>query len=64
MEQLEINQTVSIDEIAIAGLKELNVAEVSAKIYEKGDKVYFFDKMDTGLYRLFSVIHKRSFFLY
>lgn len=64
MEKLEINQTVSTEEIATAGLKEMNVAKVSAKIYEKGDKVYFFDEMDSGLYRLFSVIHKRSFFLY
>lgn len=64
MEKLQINQTVSIEEIAIAGLKKLNVAEVSAKIYEKGDKVYFFDEMDSKHYRLFSVIHKRSFFLY
>lgn len=60
---LKINQTVTAEEIAFAGLKELNVAEVSAKIYERGDKVYFFDVMDSEHYRLYSVIHKRSFFL-
>jgi len=62
-ETLKINQSVTAEEIAFAGLKELNVAEVSAKIYEKGDKVYFFDEIDSEHYRLYSVIHKRSFFL-
>jgi len=60
---MKLNQTVSVEEIAILGLKELNVAEISAKIYEKGDRVYFFDEMDSSHYRLFSVINKRSFFL-
>ncbi len=63
MREVELNQTVSVEEIAISGLKELNVAEISAKIFEKGDRVYFFDKMDSSHYRLFSVINKRSFFL-
>ncbi|MBE0650147.1 MAG: hypothetical protein IH595_04830 [Bacteroidales bacterium] len=63
MKEMKLNQTVSVEEIAIAGLKKLDVSEVSAKIYEKGDKVYFFDEMDSSHYRLFSVIHKRSFFL-
>lgn len=62
-ETLKINQTVTAKEIDLAGLKKLNVAEISAKIYEKGDKVYFFDEMDSEHYRLYSVIHKRSFFL-
>ncbi len=62
-QKLEIDQTVTVKEIAFAGLKELNIAEVSAKIFEKGDKVYFFDEMDSDHYRLYSVIHKRSFFL-
>lgn len=63
MEQLKLNQTVSVEEIAVAGLKEMDITEISAKIYEKGDRVYFFDKTDSSHYRLFSVIHKRSFFL-
>ena len=63
METLELNQTVSVKDIALAGLKKMNIPEVSARIYEKGDKVYFFDKMDSDHYRLFSIIHKRSFFL-
>ena len=62
-ETLKINQTVTATEIVQAGLKELDVAEISAKIYEKGDKVYFFDEMDADHYRLYSVINKRSFFL-
>jgi len=63
MKELKVNQTISNEEIAVSGLKERNVAEISAKIYEKGDRVYFFDEMDSSHYRLFSVIHKRSFFL-
>jgi DNA-binding transcriptional regulator GbsR (MarR family) len=64
MEQsITINQTFSQDELAKAGLKELDVHEISAKVFTKGDRVYFFDETDQELYRLFSVIHKRSFFL-
>jgi hypothetical protein len=60
---IEVNQTFSLEELARRGLKERDVKELSAKIFVKGDKVYFFDETENKHYRLYSVIHKRSFFL-
>jgi hypothetical protein len=60
---LEINQVFSIEELAQAGLRQRDIKELEAKIFVKEDKVYFFDKTDHKHYRLYSVIHKRSFFL-
>ncbi|UBM62747.1 hypothetical protein LA303_01905 [Candidatus Sulfidibacterium hydrothermale] len=60
---IEMNQTFSLEELARKGLKERDVKELSAKIFVKDDKVYFFDEIENKHYRLYSVIHKRSFFL-
>jgi len=60
---LEINKTFSIEELAKAGLKQRDVKELSAKVFVKEDKVYFFDESENKHYRLYSVINKRSFFL-
>lgn len=60
---LEVNQEFSIEELAKAGLRKRDIKELTAKIFVKGDKVYFFDETDNKQYRLYSVIHKRSFFL-
>lgn len=60
---LTINQIFSIEELAKAGLRELDVPNLSAKIFAKGDQVFFFDETNQDLYRLFSIINKRSFFL-
>jgi hypothetical protein len=60
---IQIDKTFSLEELARQGLKQRDVKELSAKIFIKGDKVYFFDQTDNKHYRLYSVIHKRSFFL-
>jgi hypothetical protein len=60
---MQINKTFSLEELARQGLRQRDVKELSAKIFVKGDKVYFFDQTDSRHYRLYSVIHKRSFFL-
>jgi len=60
---LEINQKFSIEELAQAGLRKRDIKELTAKIFVKEDKVYFFDETDNKQYRLYSVIHERSFFL-
>ncbi len=60
---LEINQTFLIEDLAKAGLKQRDIKELSAKVFVKDDKVYFFDELDSKYYRLYSVINKRSFFL-
>ena len=61
--EIGINKTFSLEELARKGLKQRDVKELSAKIFVKDDKVYFFDETDNKNYRLYSVIHKRSFFL-
>ena len=58
-----INETYSLDQIKQEGFKEKDIKELSAKVFEKEDKVYFFDPIDGRKYRLFSIINKRSFFL-
>ncbi len=62
-DKITINQIFSLEDLARAGLKKLNVKELTAKIFVRGDQVYFFDHTDDNHYRLYSVIHKRSFFL-
>jgi len=58
-----VNKTFSLEELARQGLERRDIKELSAKIFIKDDKVYFFDQTDNKHYRLYSVIHKRSFFL-
>ncbi len=60
---IQINKTFLLEDLAHHGLKQRDVKELSAKIFIKDDKVYFFDQTDNKHYRLYSVIHKRSFFL-
>ncbi len=60
---IQIDKTFSLEELARQGLKQRDVKELSAKIFIKDDKVYFFDQTDKKQYRLYSIIHKRSFFL-
>ncbi len=60
---IAINETYSINEIKDEGFVEKPIKELTAKVFEKEDKVYFFDPIDGKKYRLFSVINKRSFFL-
>jgi hypothetical protein len=60
---IAINETYSINEIKSEGFKEKPLKELTAKVFEKEDKIYFFDPIDGKKYRLYSIIHKRSFFL-
>jgi len=60
---IQINKIFSLEDLARQGLKQQDVKELSAKIFIKDDRVYFFDQTDNQHYRLYSVIHKRSFFL-
>ncbi len=60
---IQINKTFSLEDLARQGLEQRDVKELTAKIFIKDDKVYFFDQTDNKHYRLYSIIHKRSFFL-
>ncbi len=60
---IALNETYSLNQIKQEGLKEREIKELTAKVFEKEDKVYFFDPVNGKKYRLYSVINKQSFFL-
>jgi len=60
---MKINSNYSIDQIESVGLKEKEVKDLQASIYTKDQKVYFFEKLNNKMFRLYSVINERSFFL-
>ena len=60
---MKINEQYSLTEIKSNGLIEKNVKDLDAKIFTADNKVYFFENVGNKIYRLYSVINKRSFFL-
>lgn len=60
---MKINNNYSIDQIESVGLKEREVRDLQASIYTKDEKVYFFERLNNKMFRLYSVINERSFFL-
>ena len=60
---MKINEQYSINHIKSTGLVEKSVKDVDAKIFTLDNKVYFFENVGNKLFRLYSVINKRSFFL-
>ena len=61
---MEVNKSYTIEELRKSGLTEYPVKDVTAKIFLNGTKVYFFELVDNQpVYRLYSVINRRSFFL-
>lgn len=61
---MKVNDSYTLKEIKDEGLTEYNVANIKAKVFLNGSKVYFFELVDDQpVYRLYSVINKRSFFL-
>ncbi len=60
---MTLNETYSVEQIQKEGFKEKEFTKLTTKVFEKADKVYFFDPIDNYKYRLFSIIHKQSFFL-
>lgn len=60
---MKINQQYSLNEIKSTGLVEKSVKDVDAKIFTLDNKVYFFESVGNKLFRLYTVINKRSFFL-
>ncbi len=58
-----MNEQYSLNEIKSNGLAEKPIKDVDAKIFTMDNKVYFFENVGDKLYRLYTVINKRSFFL-
>ena len=60
---MEVNTTYSIEDIKRLGLFEGAANRENAKVFIKGDKVYFFEAIDNEHLRLYTIINKKSFFL-
>ena len=60
---IELNEDYSLPQIIANGMTEKDVKDVSARIFVKENKVYFFENTKNQSLRLYSVINKRSFFL-
>jgi len=60
---LEIDSYYSVPEILRLGMKPINNHKMDYLIYEKNSKVYFFEKTNKNLLRLFCVTKRQSFYL-
>lgn len=62
---MKINEQYSLNEIKSNGLVEKEVKDLDVKIFtsEQDSKVYFFENIGNSIFRLYTVISKRSFFL-
>ncbi len=60
---MEINSYYSTVQLESNGLIEKVVKDISASVYVKDHKVYFFESINNEKLRLYSIINKRSFFL-
>ncbi len=60
---MEVNATYSIEKIKQLGFFEEPANRENTKVFTKGDKVYFFETIDAGHLRLYTIINKKSFFL-
>jgi len=60
---MKMNESYSLNQITSSGMTEKEVKDLEARIFTKGNKVYFFEKLNNHYLRLYSVINKRSFFL-
>ena len=60
---MKLNEQYSLNEIKSNGLVEKSIKDLDAKVFTMENKVYFFENVGDKLYRLYTVINKRSFFL-
>lgn len=60
---MEINRIYTFNEILKHGLQPNSISNVSFRVFQHGDKVFFFEPLGTESFRLYSIISKKSFFL-
>lgn len=62
---MKIDQQYSLNEIKSNGLIEREIKDLDVKIFtsDQENKVYFFESIGNSLFRLYTIINKRSFFL-
>ena len=61
--KLELDSYYSDNEIIKMGLKPMNGHKMNYIVFEKESMVYFFEKPEKDLYRLFCVTKRQSFYL-
>jgi len=61
--KFEMNSLCSESEILKSGMKPINNHKMDYLTYEKNSKVYFFEKTNKKLLRLFCVTKRQSFYL-
>lgn len=61
--RFELDSYYSGNEIIKMGLKPMNGHNMNYLVYEKESMVYFFEKPEKDLYRLFCVTKRQSFYL-
>lgn len=60
---MKIDQIYTAIDISNYGLTPREIMNVSYKVFEKEQKIYFFEELKSDEFRLYSVIGERSFFL-
>ena len=60
---MEIDKEYTYEEITTNGLEPNEVENIDYLVYEKGEKVFFFEELRKDKLRLYSVINRNSFFL-
>ena len=62
---MKIDEQYSLKEIKSNGLIEKQIKDLDVKIFtsDQENKVYFFENIGNSIFRLYTVINKRSFFL-
>ncbi len=60
---MEIDKEYTYEEISTNGLEPNKVENIDYLVYEKGEKVFFFEELRKDKLRLYSVINRNSFFL-
>ena len=61
--ELTLDSYCSVSEIIDIGMKPLENHKMDYLIYEKNSMVYFFEKSNDNLLRLFCVTKRQSFYL-
>ena len=61
--KFELDSYYNDDEVKNMGLSPLDNHKMNYLVYEKESRVYFFDKCEDGLNRLFCITSRKSFYL-
>lgn len=61
--KLELDSCYSEEVITRMKLKPLNGHKMNYKTFKKDDRIYFFEKVENNLLRLFCSTSKKSFYL-